>query len=253
MVYDLQKGSVWKRIAAWIFDTILVLVLAVGFGFLLSTAMGYEGYSDTLYAGYEKYETQYGVTFNISQEEYLQESQQYRDNYDAAYEALLADGEVIYAYNMVLQMSLTITAIGILLSVLSLEFAVPLLLKNGQTVGKKIFGLGVISSNGVRMNTMQLFVRALLGKYTVETMIPVFIVLMVFFGIMDLTGTLVLFGLLILQAVLLIATRTNSLIHDLLPGTVVVDLASQMIFPDAQARIDYQKRLAAEKALKQNY
>ena len=43
MVYDLQKAGLWKRIAAWMFDGILTGILAVGFGFVLSLVLGYNG------------------------------------------------------------------------------------------------------------------------------------------------------------------------------------------------------------------
>ena len=38
MVVDLQKANIWKRIAAWMFDGILICVLAVGCGALLCKA-----------------------------------------------------------------------------------------------------------------------------------------------------------------------------------------------------------------------
>ena len=81
-----------------------------------------------------------------------------------------------------------------------------------------------------------------------ETMVPVLLVLMLFFGMLGGVGviTLGLFG--ILQIVVMIVTQTNSSIHDLLSDTVVVDMASQMIFDTDEERIAYleaqQKELA---------
>ena len=60
---------------------------------------------------------------------------------------------------------------------------VPLKLGNGQTIGKKVFGIGVMRVDGVQLTTIQLFIRTILGKFTLETMIPVYIVLMIFFNI----------------------------------------------------------------------
>ena len=54
MVCDLQKGSLWKRMAAWVFDGIIVSALAVGVGFLLSVALGYDGYSEALNGAYAR-------------------------------------------------------------------------------------------------------------------------------------------------------------------------------------------------------
>ena len=103
------------------------------------------------------------------------------------------------------------------------------------------------------MNTMQLFTRTLLGKFTIETMIPVYILLMLFWGTMDLTGTLILGALLLGQIVCLSVSRSNGAIHDLLAGTAVVDMASQTIFRSTEDLIAFHKKVAAERAARQPY
>ena len=173
-------------------------------------------------------------------------------NYDAAYEALINDPQVLQDYNMVVNLSLVITSVGILLAILTLEFVVPLWLKNGQTVGKKAFGIGLVTADAVKINTMQLFIRALLGKYTVETMIPVYILLMFLWGTMDMTGTVVLGGLLLAQLLCIGITRNNAAIHDKLAGTVTVDLSSQKVFENTEELIEYVKRIHAERAKQQD-
>lgn len=252
MVYDLQKASIWKRFAAWMFDEILVVILAVGLGFLLSLLLGYDGYNEKVQQAYAKYEAEYGVTFEISQSEYQAMSEAQRQNYDAAYRALTADEAAMYAYGMTLRLTLVMTSLGIFLAVLVWEFFVPLYLKDGRTLGKKIFSLCVMRNDGVRVNNLQLFARAVLGKYAIETMIPVYIVTMFLLDAMDITGTVVIAGLLIGQLVCLGVTRTNSAIHDLLAGTVVVD-NSQRIFPTAEALVEFQKQVAAERAARATY
>lgn len=253
MTYDLQKAGIWKRFAAFLFDGILAGMLAVGLGLLLSLVLGYNGYNEKLEQAYAKYEAEYGITFEITQSEYESMGEVGRQNYDAAYRALTADGDAMRTYNVVLQMTLLITTLSILLAILAWEFLIPLALGNGQTLGKKIFGLCLVRTDSVRVNNLQLFTRAVLGKFTVETMIPVYILLMIFWGSMGLLGPVLLLGLLIGQIVSLAVTRTNSAIHDLMAGTVVVDSASQMIFPTADARLEYQKKIAAERAARQTY
>ena len=253
MAYDLQKGNLWKRISAGIFDWILTGILAVGIAYLLSLLLGYNDYSQSLDQTYARYEAEYGVTFEISAEEYQSMTDHQRQDYDAAYNALIQDPEAIRSYNMVLNLSLVIITLGILVAMVALEYVVPLLLGEGRTLGKKIFGLCLVRTDGVRMNNMQLFVRTILGKFTIETMIPVYILLMLFWGTTDRSGTLVLIGLLIAQCVIMAVTRTDSLIHDLLAGTAVADYGSQMIFRSTQDLIDYQKRIAAERAARQTY
>lgn len=253
MGIDLQKANLWKRIAAWLLDLILLCVLAVGAAYLLSAVLGYDTASRELETHYARYESQYGVTFDISQEAYAAMDPQGQANYDAAYAALIADEAVLYTYNLVINLTLLITSLGILIAMLVLEFAVPLVLKNGQTVGKKCFGLGLIRQDGVAMNNLQLFARTLLGKYTLGTMIPVYVFLLMFWGNLGVTGTVILGALLVGQVVCVSMTRNNSALHDLLAGTVVVDLASQQIFKTTEELLAYTKRIHAERAQRREY
>ena len=253
MIHDIQKAGFWKRIAAWMFDAILVSVLVVGCGFLLSWLLGYDDYSAALDDAYARYEAQYGIVFDITQTEYLSMTDDRRQTYDAAYAALTADDGAMEAYRMMTSLSLVITTFGILLATLIWELFMPLWFGNGQTLGKKIFGLCLVRTDGVQINTMQLFTRTVLGKFTIETMIPVYILLMLFWGTMDLTGTLILAAMLIGQGACIAVTRSHSAIHDLLAGTAVVDMDSQTIFRSTEDLIAYQKRIAAERAARQTY
>lgn len=253
MALDLQKAGIWKRVSAYLFDMIILGMVVVGIAFLLSTVLHYDRYSKTLDEAYGSYEAQYGITFELTQEEFSAMTEEERARYDEAYEALITDDEAMFAYNMVVNLTLAILSISILIAYIVLEFVVPLLLKNGQTLGKKIFGLCVMRTDCVKLTTVQLFVRSILGKYTIETMIPVLILMMVYFGTLGLTGTLVLGLLLLLQIIMLVVTRTNSAIHDLLSGTVVVDFHSQKIFDTTDELIEYKKALAAERAARQSY
>lgn len=253
MVYDLQKASMWKRIAAWMFDGILTATLAVGFGLLLSFLLGYDAHNETMEASMSDYETRYGVVFDITQDAYLAMSDGQRQNYEDAYAALTADPEFLYAYNMSLNLTLVITTVSILLAMILWEFAVPLRFGNGQTLGKKIFGLGLVRTDGVKVNNLQLFTRMLLGKFTIGIMLPVYLVILLLFGSIGLTGTVVLLGLAAAQLLCAILTKTNAFIHDLMAGTAVVDISSQMIFRSTEDLIEYRKQVAAERAARQTY
>ena len=253
MEYDLQKASLWKRISAGTFDWILTGILAVGFAFLLSALLGYDGYAQTVNDAYDHYGQLYGVDFGISQEEYLALPPEQLQQYEEASAAMNADEEAVHAYTMMTNLILLMTTGGILLGILLMEFLVPLWLKNGQTLGKKVFGICLMRTDGVQINTLQLFTRTILGKFTIETMVPVYILLMLFFGNIGLTGTVILAGLGLAQLLILGFTRTNSLIHDLLAGTAVVDYASQRIFHSTEELVNYQKRIAAERAARQEY
>ena len=253
MVYDLQKASMWKRVAAWMFDGILVATLAVGFGLLLSLLLGYDAHNQKMETSFAAYESQYGVVFDISQEEYLAMTDDQRQNYDDACGALVSDEEFLYAYNMSLNLTLVITTVSILLSMIAWEFVLPLVFGNGQTLGKKIFGLGLVRVDGVKVNNLQLFTRALLGKFTLETMLPVYILVLLFWGSIGILGTAVLLALGAAQILCVVISKSNSFIHDLLAGTAVVDISSQMIFQSAEDLLEYRKKVAAEQAARQTY
>lgn len=253
MGVELQKASMWKRISAWLLDIILLSVIVVGIGALLSLATGYDGHTQDLEDAYARYETQYAVTFDISAEAFAAMTPEEQQNYNAAYDALIADEDVLYVYNLVLNLTLVITTLAILLGYLIMEFVLPLILGNGQTVGKKIFAIGLVRNDGVKMNTMQLFVRTVLGKFTIETMIPVYILIMLYFNMAGLGGTLFLGALLLAQIILLAVTRNRTPIHDLLAGTAAVDISSQQIFRSTEELIAYTKRLHAERAARKPY
>lgn len=253
MLTDLQKASFGKRIIAAIFDGILLSILAVGLATILSLALGYNGYMNDLNASYGAYEAEYGVEFQITQAEYEALSDAQKEAYTTAYNALIEDPDVLYSYNMLINLTILIVTFSVLPAVLVIEFVVPLIFGNGQTLGKKIFGIALMNTEGVKVNNIQLFARAVLGKFAIEIMIPLSIIFMICFNMIGITGIIVLAAILILEIICLIATRTNSPVHDLLAQTVTVDMASQRIFESRDALIEYTKARHAEAAAKATY
>ncbi len=235
-MFDLQKASMIKRVSAWLLDTILVLVLITGFALLLSAILNYDSYNDQLQQCYTRYEEEYNISFSISEEEYLALGENDMARYDAAYAALEDDAFIDRAFSMVLQLSLIILSFSVLLAIMIMDFVLPLIFKNGQTVGKKIFGLAVMEKGAIRIRPLTLLIRTLLGKYTIETMAPLLIIFLIFFGTLGSLGLILLVALLLFQIVLMAATSTNSAIHDALAQTVCVDMESQMIFDSIEER-----------------
>ena len=84
-------------------------------------------------------------------------------------------------------------------------------------------------------------------------MIPTIIVIMMIFGVGSYITLAVLFLIFLFQIILVIATKTNSFIHDILSSTVVVDLQSQMIFDSLEAKNEYILRLHSEDAQNAKY
>lgn len=234
-----QNASMWKRISALLLDVILLVVAATGFASLVSSAVSFDEKSDALTAIEQHYEREYATSFDLTDEALDALTPEQQQAYLDAAEALAADAQAQSLYQEVLHLMLLITSLGIFFAYLLLEFAVPLLLKDGQTVGKKVFGLCLVRPDCIRVSPMQLFVRAVLGKYAVETMIPVLLVVLIFFGLLGSTGTLVLAALLLGQSILVGMSRHNTALHDLLAHTVCADRESQLIFAGADALDEY--------------
>lgn len=225
MTCDIQKATFGKRIAAWIFDLLFVAAIAVGCGFALYRILGYDNYNQALEIAYNQYETQYGTVFDITTAEYEALTAEQRETYDAAYNALLSDEDAMHAYEMLVSLSLVIAACGILLALLIWELFIPLFLGN-RTLGKKLLGLCVIRKNGAPLTPLRLFARTLLGKFVIESLIPVYISLMLFWGSASPVGAAILLGLPILQFLLLRFSSTGCVIHDLVSGAIVADKAA---------------------------
>lgn len=248
---DIQKASVWKRAAAGLLDSMILLLVAAGIMILLMTVLGYDGYLLEGEALKQTYMEEYGLEeawftatdLTAEQEALLMEADK----------AFSQDEKAIDIYNWLNNILLTSISMGIFIGLLLLEFVLPLILGNGQTVGKKVFSLSVTRVDGVKLTTLQLFVRTLLGRFTIETMFPVYILILIIWGALGMIGTIILIALLLLQLILLAATANNSLIHDLLAGTVVVDHNTQKIFRTTDDLIAHKKRIAAERASRQEY
>ena len=248
MKISLQKGGVWKRISAWLFDVILAVMLAMGFALAASAILKYDthynGYTTAVNAYYDEYEQANGVDLRLSNDEYNAMSDEEKDVYDkmkaAAEEELQAlmgkDKDLIAKQSTVMTLTVAIVSIGIFLSDLVLFFVVPLLFKNGQTLGKKMFGLAVMRTNSTKITPPVLFVREMVGLFAIETMAVLFLCTIIPVGLI--AAVLVQ----LLQIFVMFKTQTNSCIHDLLSDTVVVDFTSQRIFDTKDEMVEYLTR-----------
>ncbi len=253
MDLDLQKAGIFKRFSAWMCDAVAFLLVALCIGLVLSSILGYDKNYEILVDAYAECEEKYGIDFDISQTEYDALSDEVKQLYTVANKELNSDEAVVRAYAMVKTLPLLLVSISILVASVILEFVVPLIFKNGQTLGKKLFGIAVVRTNCVKLSTPALFIRSILGKCTMETMVPAYIIIMILSGSLGIVGFGVLALIAILQVAMLIITKTNSAIHDLLADTVTVDFASQRIFESNEALMEYKQKVHEEMAKKAKY
>ena len=253
MVHDLQKANMGKRISAYIFDSILLITVAVGVAALLSGLFGYDTHTAERQRLRQDYETRYGISFDVEWDSYEALPEEERQKQEEAYAAFAADPEVGRLDAMIVNLTLLILVFSLLVPYVLLELLVPLKLGNGQTLGKKIFGIGVMRVDGVRLSPFQLVVRTVIGKYTVETMLPLFLILMFMFNVMAFACLLGMTVLVATQGIFTLFSYRHTPIHDMIAGTVAVDFASQRIFDSTEDLLAYQKRLAAEAAERADY
>ena len=201
----------------------------------------------------EFFEKAYTVNFQIDEAEYEKLGEEIKAIYNEANAVLTKDEVSAKSYSMVVNLILIMTSFGFLFGFLVLEFIIPLCLKNGMTLGKKIFGIGVMHNNGVKIDGVALFVRTFLGKYTIETMVPVMMILMIFFNILGWVALLVIGLLVVLEVIVFVVSKTKAGIHDVLAKTIAVDYASQMIFDSVDELMSYKMEVHNEEADRQDY
>ena len=235
------------------FDAIILGIVAVGIAFLLSAVFRYDTHTAERERMLASYEAQYDVDFSITQADYEALAEGERARYDEAYDAYATDPTVKATEALIVNLALVIIVFSLLAAHLLLELLTPLKLGHGQTLGKKIFGVGVMRVDGVRIGLLQLFVRSILGKYTLETMLPIFLILLFFLNVIPFACLVGLALLLLLQLTFLLTTPYRTPIHDMIAGTIAVDLASQMIFDSTEEMVAYKQRVHAEMAERAEY
>jgi uncharacterized RDD family membrane protein YckC len=228
-------------------------MLAFGFAAGFTVLCGYDEKANVVSDYYIQYETQYGVDFDISEEEYNALSDADKAVYNDAYKALYADEGFQQASQDVFELTMLMYGGAILCAYLLWFFVIPLLFGYGRTLGKKMFGLAVIRTNCVKASQPVLFIRTTVGLFAIETLFPLSMLVMIWYNLIDIVGLIAIGLLLILQVAMLIVTSTNSSIHDLLTDTVVIDFASQQIFDTQDDLLSHQQEQHAKAVEKAEY
>ncbi|MBQ9731111.1 MAG: RDD family protein [Bacilli bacterium] len=137
------------------------------------------------------------------------------------------DAVATTAYNTVVKYRVGFYAISSFLALLIINIVFPLIFKNGQTLGKKVFKLGLVNKKGIKVGTFNIVVRFLIGIFALEVF-P----LMLYLAVSNVytIGLLFGMGLSFVNFCLFIFTKNHNLVHDYIGGTIVVDLHTTIIF-----------------------
>ena len=271
-MFELRKIGIVKRLSAWFLDAILLAVLTTGFMFLISLICNFN-YEQDLATQYfnewEDYRKEYvsGVAsyYGFTYEESGENGENYsitKDGEPSSLEAVVkklaeskgGDSETAAAYEKYLTLTpvanvnaqyqyvytllFTMLSVGLLLAFLLLEFILPIIFKNGQTVGKKVFGICLVRPNCVKITILSLFARTFVGKYAIETMFPVALLFMFLFGGLGILSLILIAAIFLLNIILFFATKNRTRIHDIFAYTVATDMKLQMIFQSEEELIE---------------
>ncbi len=248
-VYGINNASLLKRFAAWLIDMIIIVVLATGFCSLTSIVVKYDDHYQQLEQKYLDYGL---ISANPDAAEnenpYISCEIKY-DNGEivagdpcyASWQEFYKDSEAVKLSQTCDNLMLVILSVGSLLAVLIVEFVVPLLFKNGQTLGKKIMHIALMGNDGIKIRTWMLFARTIIGRYVLETIVPIYCVVYAFINPTGgLLGVIILIVLCAAELLCVGLTTRRAAIHDLVGGTISVDADTQFIArnkQDLEARI----------------
>lgn len=222
---EINKAPMWKRFSAFLIDGIIAISIFLGVTLLINKITNVDYYKET-YLTYREhfYEENKDLIDNASTtEDYNKINNLYGIYY-------LDNPEMKESYLNELRYTLLSWSVGSVVAVTLVEFVAPIIMKNGQSVGKKIFKIGVIKKNGVRFNNVNLLIRGILGKLTVETLIPVILIYSFIYTSNVLLSALTIFLIIIGELILLFATKNKTFFHDLIGSSVVIDLSNQKIY-----------------------
>ena len=253
MRFELQRADFWKRLSAFLFDIILLGAIVIAAAAGLSAILKFDHYDDFIRETEAAYAQEYGIDLQISEEAFEALSQADKQKYNDFKYAMNHNTKFMAAYTIRNNLLFVIPSLSILIGYIVSELIIPICFKNGQTLGKKAFGLGVIHTNGVRMRGQAHFIRVIIGKCLIETLVPFYFVMMMLLGKLGFLGLVMLVLMFCLEVFSVATMKTRSTIHDLISDTVVVDLGSQMVFDSPDDLVAYKARLHEEMANKQEY
>lgn len=251
MITDFQKPSFLKRISAFLIDFICFVIIGTFFAFIVSLITNYSGHVADFKNYYKVYEDLYNINLT-SKEAFNSFTSAELARYEEAIAAMNADKEVIKTWNLICYLPILMLSIASILSSLVVEFIMPLIFKNGQTLGKKIFNIAVIRPDGVKASTFQLFARSMLGKCTIEIMVPGIIIIMMVLGSIGIVGPIILGLIAIIEIVIFFRNDERFLLHDLIAYTACCNKSSQMIFNSEKEMIQYKEELSRKQAEQTN-
>ena len=195
---EIKNATFIQRLGAFIVDMIIIgLILSIFTTFTVDVD-NYEKISNELVEIEEQY-----LNGDISPTTYISKSMDI--NYDISRETGL------------------VSIIGVALSIL--YFVVYQVKKNGQTIGKKIFKIKLVSNNEKELNTNQVAVRSLIINSILADILLITLTLLGtknIYVIGSLTVEFITYILLFISAIMVLSRKDKRGLHDIVANTKVI-------------------------------
>jgi len=224
-IFSPKKASIIKRLGAYLIDAILFITIFAGMVLLVSYIVGYQN-------NYTLLENKY-----IEHGVYVLKNNSYTfcdETTELCKQAWIDfnnDKDACYYYDHSTSLTTLIITISAFISYGILEFVIPIIFKNGQTIGMKCFRIGLIDKQGIRVKNIQIFIRFLFGKFLVSRILPIYgFIFMVFNLTGGLYGFVLAVGILLCDLGMMIFSETKSGIANAISSTYAVDLEETYIF-----------------------
>lgn len=240
-IYTPRNASLVKRAAAFLLDIILIMIVFVGFLYLFSLIFDYDSINNSLNRLYIKY----GVMIEKDATEGFEFCNVEEATCLAARDKLYEDQEFISLFVSRQKLLILMPVLSILLSLLIFSFIIPLVLKNGQTIGKKLFQIGYVSKNEVRIKPIQLFIKFLFGEFIINGVMSIMGIVYILNG-SGYVGIFLLFGVVIGNIICFALSKNKTFLADGLANIFPIDMQEQMLFDTIE---ELQKARAEEAKL----
>ena len=234
-MYGIYNAKLFNRIAAFLVDCIIILVVFVAVDLVATQKIANKvwGY-DNLMDQYEQYQIDYGIAYFDTDGNLV-----YNNVDSSVTEAFQNDQAVQKVASQISWISVMVISINLFVGELIAFLILPLIFKNGKTVGKLLMHMGLATNQGVRIKFWQLLARFLIGIFAVETVLS-----LEFIYLLGIPVPIPLVG----SAIVMFATKRHQALHDLIAGTQVVDTDKTIILDSLSEREAHAAEYAQEKA-----
>ena len=186
---------------------------------------------------YEKTELRQYFYMSDEEAKYSEKASTYRYIYFYALADITSLSKLQNDYNKYALYGVTLPlVVAIIFTIMIFYFVVPLIFKNGETIGKKVMHVCLVNKLGYQYKRIQLLPRVLF-----PTLLTIIIVFFAGFSIWAFAGVS---AVLLISFLFVIFSKDNKAIHDYFAGTLVIDAKESTWFNDINEEEKAEKDVA---------